>query len=271
MLTIVTALLCEARPLISDFNLKKVPESHPYPIYRNDELNLVISGIGKIASASATAYVHALNGSCNHSAWLNIGLAGHSDYELETGFLAIKIIDQSCHQSWYPSIIFEPSCQTGMLITVDQVGKKYHPNYGVDMEASGFYATACRFTTSELVQCFKVVSDNPQTPVRKIAANEASKLISDQMEHISSIIDALGQLQTEIDTPNQTPPFFNEIMALCKMTHSEQLLLREKLKRLFLLNPNHEMDFSLFVKPHQSKNILFVLEKLISEQKVLFQ
>ena len=268
MLTIVTALLCEAKPVISRYKLKKIPGTHPYQIFQNNDLSLIISGVGKAASASATGYVHAIKASPSYSAWLNIGMAGHSKLEIGSGFLANKIHDRSTDQTWFPPKVFEPPCITDKLMTVDRPESKYEFGGGVDMEASGFYSTACRFTTSELVQSYKIVSDNPRSPVRKFSTNEASDLIDRKIEDIIFFIEQLLNDSHELCGINETPILFDQIKNQIKMTHSEQLLIRERLKKLQLLNPDALADFS--ETPESAKVVLKSLDQIIKQQKILF-
>ena len=270
MLTIVTALLCEAKPVIAKYKLKKIPRDHPYQIYEKDEISLVVSGVGKAASASATGYAHAIKASPKYSAWLNIGMAGHSNLAIETGFLINKIHDRSTDQTWFPPIVFDPPCITDKLVTVDRPDSEYKSVGGVDMEASGFYSTASRFTTSELVQCYKVVSDNPQTPVRKISTNEASDLIRGKMEDINFLVDRLLNDSHELSALNETPNIFNEIRDQITMTHSEQLLIKDRFRKLHLLNPEALSGFSQSEKSSSAKTVIETLDQLINNQEISF-
>ena len=270
MLTIITALLCEARPIISHYKLKKITTIHPYQIYQNDNIILTVSGVGKAASASATGYSHAIKGSPSHSGWLNIGMAGHSDFEICTGFLANKIYDRSTAKVWFPPIVFEPPCLTDQLHTVDRPDSEYHYQGGVDMEASGFYATASRFTTGELVQCYKVVSDNQQSPVKKFSANDASDLIETKMEDINFLVEQLLNSCHELASLFETPVMFDEINAQTKLTHSEQLLLKERLRKLHLLNPKILTDSSQLKNLSSGKELLNTLDQMIANQEIIF-
>ena len=73
---IIIALQCEAKPLISHYKLKGRPHSQAFRIYEKDDMVLTVSGIGKVASAAATAYTQVLFGNRNNNAWLNLGIMG---------------------------------------------------------------------------------------------------------------------------------------------------------------------------------------------------
>lgn len=270
MLTIVVALHCEASPVISKYKLKKVTDVHHYQFYKNNEINLVISGVGKAASAGATGYCHAINGSPSHSAWLNIGMAGHVGFDLGSGFLVNKIHDNSTRQTWSPSIIFDPTCITDKLLTVDRPDSKYQFEGGVDMEAAGYYVTASRFTTSELVQCYKVVSDNQHSPVKKISTKEATKLIKEKMEDIDFLIEQLLNASHDLSALYESPIMFDEICGLFKLSHTEQLQVKDRLRKLYLLNPKALTNKAILEHQGSARKLLSTLDHIIDRQEISF-
>lgn len=271
MLTIVIALLCEAKPIISKYKLKNITGDHPYQIYQNNDLSLIVSGVGKAASASATGYAHAITASPPYSAWLNIGLAGHSNLEIGKGFLVNKIHDYSSKQTWFPPQVFDLSFPSSGLMTVDRPDSEYKNKGGVDMEASGFYSTASRFTSGELVQCYKVVSDNPQSPFKKFSTKEATDLINGRIEDISFLVEQLVNTSNKLSALNKTPIMFDQIHDQLKMTHSEQLQIKDRLRKLQLLNSNAFTDISQFEKTDSAKVFLIKLDQLIKQQEIHFK
>ena len=60
MLNLIVATQTEARPLIAHFHLQAANLGSAFPLYHKDDLRLIISGIGKIAAATATAYLFGL-------------------------------------------------------------------------------------------------------------------------------------------------------------------------------------------------------------------
>ena len=79
---IFTALPCEAKPLIDRYKLKKDTNIQAFNIFRNDEIILTVTGIGKTAMAAGVAYTQALFPAKLNPVMLNIGIAGqqHHDY-----------------------------------------------------------------------------------------------------------------------------------------------------------------------------------------------
>ena len=100
MLCLVVALQAEAAPLVDRFALKSL-NGHPYRLYAGADPHLITSGVGKLASASAVAYLRARIGQ-TPAAWLNVGIAGHARAPLGTALLAHKIHDVGSSKSYYP-------------------------------------------------------------------------------------------------------------------------------------------------------------------------
>ena len=101
MLCLVVALAAEARPLLASHRLQGV-SGHPYRICAGEQTHLIVSGIGKVAAAAATAYLRALIGD-TPAAWLNIGIAGHGNQAVGTALLAHKVVDAASGKPFYPT------------------------------------------------------------------------------------------------------------------------------------------------------------------------
>ena len=117
-------------------------------------------------------------------------------------FLADKITDNDTGRRFYPPLIFTPPCPTANLITFAKAQSSYPDSALCDMEASGFYETATRFTTGELCHCLKIVSDNESTPATGIQPYRLSELIHNHLETIGAIVATLGKLADSFVTPD---------------------------------------------------------------------
>ncbi|HEX19439.1 MAG TPA: hypothetical protein ENG78_01225 [Acidiferrobacteraceae bacterium] len=204
MIHIVTALPCEARPILDYYELAPLQQGGHFRIYGNEHCTLIVSGIGKLAAAAACEYLGALQAS-QRGAWLNIGIAGHRDYHIGDAFLAHRITDHTQQQDWHPSIIFDPPCPTEHMISVDTAETSYTRPALYEMEAAGFYASAIRFSPAELVHCYKVISDNASSPTDRISPRQVEALIQDKIPQITSIIATLQQLSEELNAIHQDP------------------------------------------------------------------
>ena len=197
MIHIITALPAEARPLIDHFGLHTKSTSGGFRIHEGDGMALVISGPGKVTAAAATALLAARLEPGIQAAWLNIGIAGHADREIGQGLLAHRIMDRASGQNWYPPRVFDlPLASTGLL-TVDTPENDYAQDVAYDMEASGFYPVAARFSTSELVQCYKVISDNHRQGTDSVTAQHCKQLLAARLGDIARLVDVLGNLQQQ--------------------------------------------------------------------------
>lgn len=275
MLTLVTALLCEAKPLISNFNLKHINEIRHFPVYRNDDITLIVSGIGQSAAASACGfyYGYALSQDSKflskNTAWLNVGLAGHSELDIGKSFIAHRVIDSTTNKSWYPTLVFNPPCHTDDLWTVNKACSDYSRQGGIDMEAAGFYATASRFSTTELIHTFKVVSDNPSDPVRKFNKYEANDLIRENLSTIKIVIEELQRLQNSLPDETHLPDSYDKIFSMHHFTQTEKLQLQKKLRRLSLLT-KQDMETNDIEGSLSARELLNKLDHIIDQQVIEF-
>jgi nucleoside phosphorylase len=197
MMNLVVALKAEARPLIRHYELQRRHTSTTFPVYLGTDVALVVSGPGKAAAAAATAWLQGLTQGNKANAWLNIGIAGHASYAVGDARIANRVTEQATNRSWYPSQVHGLDIATGSLLTVDSPENDYTVDTLYDMEAAGFYPAACRFSSSELVQCFKVVSDNRQHANTKITAKHCEQLVDSQLKTINRLVDALGNMQQQ--------------------------------------------------------------------------
>ncbi len=146
MTLIHTALLCEAMPIIEKLKLKKEDRN----IYKNDEIILLVSGIGGIRTEECLESFLSIN-SHKIKKVINIGIAGCSDE-------SVKIGELFCINKTFSDI------KTATLSTVDKPVK----NIGsllVDMEAK-YFSTICEKYKIEYL-IFKVVSDHLDEKIPK--------------------------------------------------------------------------------------------------------
>ena len=234
MLCLVVALAAEARPLLAPHHLQGV-SGHPYRICAGEQTHLIVSGIGKVAAAAATAYLRALIGD-TPAAWLNIGIAGHGSQAVGTPLLAHKVVDAASGKPFYPSFTAPPPCRTTLLHTVDRV-QSPAGNAAYDMEASGFCEAAQRFATSERVHCLKVVSDNPQSSYQTLNAGKVEALIESQLDTVAQIGEHLRALSQQLHALHADPPGLAELTTRWQFTATQQHQLRGLLVRWQTLAP----------------------------------
>lgn len=239
MLHFVCALKCEARPLIEHYRLRHIADADVFPCYSSPDngLTLTISGPGKLNAAAATAYTHGWFNCRKTDVWLNIGIAGHRSADIGQPLLAHRIVDNGSGQTWYPQIIFTPPCSTAPLKTLDRPSTVYEETL-FDMEAAGFYATASRFGTSELLQVLKVVSDNAGFPAVKPDEKFFSALIENQLPVVDRIVRIIISLSAELEVPHQIPPYYDDCLQRWHFSRYQQHVLMSLLKRWQILQPD---------------------------------
>ncbi|MCH7881591.1 MAG: hypothetical protein IIB69_08510 [Proteobacteria bacterium] len=195
MLVWVAALHCEAKPVIDYYRLKKSRIDHPFDLYQGDQMLCVISGIGKTAVAAASAWVAALNREQASLAWINLGTAGSAHYAIGTALVINKITECDSNHSFYPVPLIETTLESAHCLTLNQASSEYQQKHLFDLEASAFFATATRFSSVELVQCIKVISDNPKQQTGR-DKTRVSQLIAQNIEPLTRFAQSLQALNT---------------------------------------------------------------------------
>lgn len=235
MIHIVVALIHEAKPLITHYRMRLLTGRHPFVIYGNDTITLIVSGVGKLSAAASVGYLQALNRKNGPVAWLNIGIAGHQQQEMGQGFIAHRIQDKASGRAYYPPQVLSFAIRSSNLITVDHVEKDYIQNSAYDMEASGFYHTAIRSTTAEFIQSYKVISDHPQAPAAKITKAFVTELIEGCMGEIKTLIATLISAINPYRKIHATPPKFDEIIQHWHFTETQKIQVKQLLQRIQVL------------------------------------
>ena len=270
MIHFICALKCEARSLIAHYRLKHCTDSDSFPLYisQDKQISLTISGVGKINAAAATAFTHAFLHTEKKDIWLNIGIAGHKELEIGEITLAHKIIDQTNNYAWYPQIIFSPACPTVEILSCDGPATDYTDSL-FEMEAAGFYATACRFATSELIHVIKIISDNQQQPAEKMSESFVAELVKEKLTVIDQIAEVLNSLATELENSNKTPDYYAQIIEQWRFTHAEKSILKSCLNRWHVLCPD-ESPMKEIAKSLHGKEVIYQITHKLDTYPISF-
>jgi adenosylhomocysteine nucleosidase len=255
------ALPCEAKPIVDHLRLKKDINIHAFAVYCNDAICLTVTGIGKAAMAAGLAYTQALFSPNNNPILLNIGIAGHKTHSVGSVFVIDKITDADTERRFYPPLVYRLPYPSHSLVTVSKPQATYPNESLCDMEASAFYETATRFSTSELIQCLKIVSDNEASPAQNIQPKMVSELITGQLSTIEKVIFELTALQKSI--AEQEMPEFESIVQRYRFSFAEQAQLKKLLSRHRLINNQDSFDFAA----KTGKEYLFVLKQHLDQSE----
>ena len=179
MIHLVTALRAEAEPLAAALDLRRrQPPTQPgFDLWEGEEAQLVVSGVGRVASAAATAYLGALRQDLA-SVWMNVGVAAHRQLEIGEAIVAHQLVEAATGRVWFPQLIAEPTLPTATVCTVDRPIKSPEDDRVYEMEATGFFATATRWASAEVVACVKVISDHGVASEHSLGRAEVSELIA---------------------------------------------------------------------------------------------
>lgn len=235
LICIATALLCEARPLIEHYRLKRCLAETAFQTYQGSQVMLLVSGVGKTAMAAAVAYGQGLTRYETERVWLNLGIAGHRDLPVGTPRLVHQIRDQESGRQWFPPLVLRSPCRSETLVTVSQPQLDYPEPVLYDMEASAFFATAIRFVTSELVQSVKIVSDNAGHGPDQLDQGQVTELVAASLTTVTDAIEALLDLQS------QAAPVpgvhLTELAGKCYLTSQQRRQADKLLRRWQALAP----------------------------------
>lgn len=229
---LAVAHLPEAKPLLSALKLKQICY-RPFPVFAGaDGVQLIVTGNGKLAMATAVGYLQALQetGRSSPACWLNIGIAGHGEAALGSGLLIHKIQDRESGQVYYPTPLIDIA-PASALVTGDVVEVQYLEAVAYDMEGSGFWQAATQFAGIDFVQLFKIVSDNPQHHVEHFDVGQIGTLISAQLEPICEVVEQLRELAANHANVHALPEASAEILSRWHFTRTQENQLQALLRR----------------------------------------
>lgn len=188
-INIIVAMSPEAKPINQHLKLVRDNRYASFPLYRNNNITLVVSGYGKQKSADATTWLHQITDSKPDSIWINMGIAGHPTHRVGDAFQADAILDQTSGESWSLLTTAALPCPTERVFSVDEPDNTYINNGLVEMEAAGFYRSALQCATPDRIHCLKVVSDNHENPTSGLNGKIVSKLIHDNLNMLDILIN----------------------------------------------------------------------------------
>jgi nucleoside phosphorylase len=262
---IIVAHGLEAKALVKMLELERHHASTEFVEYSNsNKLRLLVSGIGKDAVAAAVTYLGEQQ-ACNDGesrAWLNIGIAGHRDAPLGSAWLGNKITDQSSGASAYPPQLID-GIQVGAVVTVDEPENSYPLDAAYEMEASAFYAEATKYSTAELVQVFKVISDNLENPISEIDLQSVPGLIAAQAAQLLPLIERLSAIVEQHNSSQRLPSCFSEICSKTRLTVNQKLQFRRLCQRYKALGLEEELARVAALKAIDARALLQQLAERI--------
>ncbi len=226
--------------MIQSWGLKKSAGRHPFSLYTGPQCMLVITGTGRLNAAAGCAYLQGLQASLDATepvSWLNVGVAGHAQEELGTGFLMLKVTDAQSGRSWFPVWPGRPPCRCSELTTVSAADGDYRYATLVDMEAAAMMAVVSRFVTLEFVHCYKVVSDNRMSGTAQVTASRVSALVDARLPEIETLVSFLTDLSVQEQRAVALPRDYSSLLERYRFSFTQRQQLKKLLYQWQALTP----------------------------------
>jgi hypothetical protein len=241
MIRFVVALACEAEPFLHRFRMERAEGAFPW--FRSPEAALVISGVGKPRAAAATAYLHARTGEEPLGLWVNVGIAGHRDRSPGDVISGHTLVDVASGARFHPTRL-DGRTEAAEIRTVDRPETKFDSDAAYEMEATGFYPVALGFSTSELVQCIKIVSDNRDTSAAALTAETIRDLVEGRADAVMEQVSRLRDWARELEPLRRERELASEVNRYrerWRFTTSESRRLKRLLGRWHTLSDGAEL------------------------------
>jgi len=193
---IIMAMPIEAEPFIQGLGMESV-ESGPFPIYRYEDILLMISGIGRVRASAAAA---CLISRYNPEIMINMGTAGSNIESIEAGkIFSVNTVYDGDLALYRGPEYFEYVLETftgidtaALLtsdrpsITAEERGRAAEKAELSDMEGASF-AHVCGLFSKE-AYIFKIVSDGPGSETFKSIREGIVKYSGDMFDFFKSEI-----------------------------------------------------------------------------------
>ena len=216
MIYVVTALYQEAHGFIRELELKKNTAYAPFEVFDNESagIRLVVTGVGEIAAAAATAAVCARDGADAADFLVNIGCCAAggcepADRDMDSGYGAAhaaqigdlyvchKITEQATGKTFYPDILYRHPWTERELVTGMQPLQRAAAHGALyDMEAAAVYQAGIRFFSPDRMSFLKVVSDSGVAGQERMTAETLAGLLE---QHVKAVAGFLANLWKAAD------------------------------------------------------------------------
>lgn len=203
---------------------------------KDNQISLTLTGIGKLNSAAGTMHAIKQFEARYNDVWLNIGIAGHGTMDVGSAVLVNRIRDAGSGSLWFPQILIDLTIPSCGLITSDAPSSSYGDEL-MDMEAAGFYASAGRAGTSELIHCLKIISDNEYSSPEGLRGKDISLLIEGNIPVIEEIMNRLRVFSRELPDSEDPPDHYHTFTDNWHFTEYQRIRLRFLLNRWRVMLP----------------------------------
>lgn len=241
MIYVMMALYQEAHGLIRELELKKNTAYAPFEVFDNESagIRLVVTGVGEIAAAAATAAVCARDGADAADFLINIGCCAAggcepadrdmdsrcvaaegatgcckpADRGMDSGSRAVnaaqigdlyvchKITEQATGKTFYPDILYRHPWKERELVTgMQPLQRTAAQGVLYDMEAAAVYQAGIRFFSPDRMLFLKVVSDFGVVGQKRMTAETLAGLLEQHVKAVAAFLANLREAADEEET-----------------------------------------------------------------------
>ena len=259
MIHFIVATSSESKLIIKKLKLKKIQPSSGFDFFYNDNFSMTITGLGKINSALGVAHTFFKFKDLSNSIWINIGLAGHEKEKIGTLILADKIYDHETKKSMYPFFIKDYKIKKLNCTCYAKPNFNYNKSLS-DMESSGFFLSANKYSTKELIHSLKIISDNKYDKIDFSNTKSIERLFEKNFDQIMSFVsDIKGLWERKFEKQNKIKITIEKDLKNLKYTFSEGVQLRNLLKIYY----NSNYSKKIIEKNKSTKDNIFKIRKIL--------
>ena len=226
MIYVMMALYQEAHGLIRELELKKNTAYAPFEVFDNESagIRLVVTGVGEIAAAAATAAVCARDGADASDFLINIGCCAAANAGADSGcetvdsgmdsgygaahaaqigdlYVCHKITEQATGKTFYPDILYRHPWKERELVTGMQPLQRAAAHGALyDMEAAAVYQAGIRFFSPDRMLFLKVVSDFGIAGQERMTAEALTGLLEQHVKEVVAFLTNLREAADEEET-----------------------------------------------------------------------
>ena len=247
MIYMAVALGIEAKPIINYCNLKRDNSIKKLQVFKNEEITLIITGVGVLKSAIAITHILSKVEIDENDIFVNIGVTGAKDRSLKLGDIIFcnKIINSETKRNYYPDMLFEHPFKERSL---ESFNLPMYSNEGVigevvDMEGAGLVEAATFFFQSYQLNFLKIVSDYLEDGV---SSQNIEELIENSLETIFNWLESRKKFSVEKEL---------------KFTPEEKLVLGKLIGNKFSVTMVNELENILLYYKLLGMDILKILNR----------
>ena len=227
---IVTAMHCEAAPIIARYSLKKVMDWSGPPLFASEGMTLIQSGIGRLKSAIATTRLLDREEDLSLVHAVNVGTCGSLAHPVGTPLVAHRVSDPQTGKNYIPDPIPGLKLPSARVVSVDAPALR--PDLPADcpdcfdMEAGGFFEACYGRFSPHRISAFKVVSD--ALDISNLSKESIGQRIESALPALDQLLEAARALPfppSLLDSSEST--LLQEVSSALRLTRSQQLQLTD--------------------------------------------